>query len=237
MDTSSLWSKWQFSLPELPGTYEEIDLLRKRYGAKTFKKGKSTEKRFKSYSEDYKILHLAMHTLLDQDSPERSFLAFTPLADKAEDGKLFANEIRNLGLNSSLTILSACNSGTGELAAGEGVLSLSRMFLLGGSSSVIMTLWSVDDRASKELIGKFYEDIAYDLTVSEALRSSKMDFLRNADKLESHPYFWAGFIQLGKDTSIDIDKNLFRWPYVVSALFVIFLFLTGLFYIKTKSRR
>lgn len=236
MDTSNVWRKWRNSLPELPGTYEEVKLLRKKYGAKTFSKKRSTEKRFKEHAEGYKILHLAMHTLMDEGSPENSFFVFTPLADKEEDGKLFANEISSFRLNSALTVLSACNSGTGELAAGEGILSLSRMFILGGSSSVIMTLWSVDDRASKELINKFYQNLSFDMTISEALRSSKSDFIINSGKLQAHPYFWAGFIQLGKDDRIELEERNLKLPYLISGLVILALIVFFLFFKNTKSR-
>jgi len=141
-----------------------------------------------------------------------------------------------LDLNASLTVLSACNSGTGELIAGEGVLSLSRTFILAGSSSVVMTLWSVDDQTSMQLIDRFYRDLALDMSVAEALRSAKLNFLSNASKLNAHPYFWSGFIQLGRDTNIDIKKKNKKWPWYAGGVIIVALILLLAMSLNAKSR-
>ena len=179
---------------------------------------------------------MAMHTFMDEDNPVNSCLVFTPFADQSEDGRLHANEIRNLKLNSSLTILSACKSGTGRLLSGEGVMSLSRMFILAGSSSVIMTLWSVDDQTSLKLIENFYRHLSAGETITTALCSSKLDFLAEASKLHAHPYFWSGFIQLGRDTEIQIVKKNTKWLWYAGGAILAGLIIILLFFKKTKPR-
>ncbi len=236
MKSDSIWKIWESMLPELTGTLKEVKLIEDNYNAKTYIKTRATEKHFKDMAGNFNILHLAMHSIMDETKPDNSFLAFTPFADKSENGRLYANEIRNLNLNASLTILSACNSGTGELIEGEGVLSLSRTFIMAGSSSVIMTLWSVDDQTSMQLIDKLYRDLELGMSVAEALRSSKRYFILNANKLYAHPYFWSGFVQLGKDTNIDIKKKSMRWPWYAGGVILLALILLFVIPQNTKSR-
>ncbi len=234
-DKNEIWNNWMPQLPELTGTIEEVEILKRNFGANTFSGETATENKFKESASDYKVLHMAMHTLIDEDRPGNSFLAFTPLADETEDGRLYPNEIRNLDLNSSLTILSACKSGTGRLVSGEGVMSISRMFILAGSSSVIMTLWSVDDQTSLRIIENLYGHLADGMSITSALRSSKRDFLNEAGKLHAHPFFWSGFIQLGRDATIQIPKTRSRIPWYAGGGVLAVFIITFLIYRKTKT--
>jgi len=234
-DTGKIWNRFLHQLPELPGTLEEVEILKRTFTGKTFFGNQATEEEFKSKVSDFKVLHLAMHTVINDEDPVNSFLAFTPFADIKEDGRLYPNEIRNLELNSGLTVLSACKSGSGELASGEGVMSISRMFLLAGSGSVIMTLWSVDDQASLKLIEGFYRQAAKGETITKALYLSKLGFIEDAGKLQAHPYFWAGFIQLGRDDEIKIaNSSGRRLIFIASGLLIIILITIGLYKAKTR---
>ena len=234
-DTGKIWNRWLHQLPELPGTLEEVEILKRTFTGKTFFGNQATEEEFKAKVSDFKVLHLAMHTVINDEEPVNSFLVFTPFADNKEDGRLYPNEIRNLELNSALTVLSACKSGSGELASGEGVMSISRMFLLAGSGSVIMTLWSVDDQASLKLIEKFYKQAAKGETITKALYLSKLGFIEDAGKLHAHPYFWAGFIQLGRDDEVKIaNSSGRRLILIASGLLIIILITIGLYKAKTR---
>jgi CHAT domain-containing protein len=162
----------------------------------------ATEEVFKEQSGDYDILHLAMHTLVNDQEPMYSKMAFTQNKENNEDGFLNTYEIYNLELNSRLAVLSSCNTGSGKLQKGEGVISLARGFKYAGCPSIVMTMWPVEDNSSIRLMEYFYQAISQGKSKDQALRKAKLKFLENSDPLHSHPYFWAGYILVGNKTSL-----------------------------------
>ena len=162
----------------------------------------ATEARFKESSGDYDILHLAMHTLVDDHNPMYSKMAFTQEKNSGEDGFLNTYEIYSMNLDSRMAVLSSCNTGTGKLEKGEGVISLARGFKYAGCPSIVMTMWPVEDNSSIRLMEYFYQAISKGKSKDEALREAKLRFLENADPLHAHPYFWAGYILIGDQSSL-----------------------------------
>jgi CHAT domain-containing protein len=114
------------------------------------------------------------------------------------DGTLTNYDIKNLDVRPELVVLSACNTGQGEIE--EGIIGLSRGFLEAGVKSVQSSLWSIDDYASSEIIKEMYMNLKKGQKKSEALRNSKLDYLSKADKLRKHPYYWAGMVHIGDDS-------------------------------------
>lgn len=113
-----------------------------------------------------------------------------------EDGVLTALETGDLDLwGTRLVVLSACDTGVGEIKTGDGVYGLRRALRLAGAESVIATLWKVDDAATRDLMIQFYERLQSGQGRSEALRSTQLKML-NSSKWQ-HPYYWASFIQSG----------------------------------------
>ncbi len=194
-------------LPELVGTYQESRQIRKLLGGRLLTGRKASESSFKESGPSYQILHLAMHSIPDNRNSMNSCLVFTPGADGQEDGALFVHEVYNLNLNASLTVLSACETGSGQLAGGEGILSFGRAFMYAGCPNLVMTLWTVDDRSSKEIMIDFYKSLIAGSGVSGSLRSSKLNYLSKADPLHAHPHFWAGFIELGQDKVLQLSER------------------------------
>jgi hypothetical protein len=105
--------------------------------------------------------------------------------------------VYNLDLNNTnLVVLSACQTNLGERSAGDEIVGLNRAFIYAGTPSVMATLWSVEDAATRELMVAFYrylKDEGY--TKGEALRQAQIDVLQNPDT--AHPYYWAGFVLTG----------------------------------------
>ena len=118
-----------------------------------------------------------------------------------EDGVLTAEEIAALDLQGvEWAVLSACDTGVGEVQVGEGVLGLRRAFEVAGARTVIMSLWPVDDRATRSWMRALYDGrFARDLGTPEAVRAASLELLRDrrAKGLSTHPYYWAGFIAAG----------------------------------------
>jgi CHAT domain-containing protein len=114
-----------------------------------------------------------------------------------EDGFLQLHDIYNLKLNAELVVLSACDTGLGKDVRGEGLVGLTRGFMYAGASSVVASLWKVDDAASAELMTHFYKAMFEDdLTPAAALRSAKETMWRQ--KHWRSPYYWSAFVLQGE---------------------------------------
>jgi len=207
------------NLSPLTGTREEIDAISELL--KTTKRfdTEATEDYFKSRAGKYGILHLAMHTIIDNQNPLYSKLVFTPGPDgSAEDGFLNTYELFRLHLPGQLAVLSACNTGGGKLESGEGIISLARGFFYAGIPSVVMTLWEIEDHSSASLMQLFYANLKTGLPNDIALQQAKLDYLDQAGKLQSHPYFWAGYVNIGKTHSIDFKTSIVPLSIVLIAI-------------------
>ncbi len=148
--------------------------------------------------DQYRILHFATHTVIDNEHPELSGIVLSLVDDKGRprDGFLPLYDIYNLKLKSRLVVLSACRTAIGKQIRGEGLMGLSRGFLYSGVSSVVASLWSVQDKATAELMRRFYSGMLQrHLTPSAALRAAQNSFANDANW--SSPYYWAAFTLQG----------------------------------------
>ncbi len=109
----------------------------------------------------YRIVHFATHALLNNDHPELSgiVLSLVDQQGRSTDGFLRLNEIYNLNLSADLVVLSACETGLGKQIKKERLIGLARGFMAAGAQRVVSSLWKVDDEATAELMGRFYERI------------------------------------------------------------------------------
>ena len=96
-----------------------------------------------------------------------------------------------------LVVLSACQTALGKLAETEGIIGLSRSFLMAGARTVVVSLWSVDDEATRLLMEYFYKALFEGKTVPEALRAAQLELKGQADY--KNPYYWAGFVVVGAE--------------------------------------
>ena len=185
-------------LSNLANTQDEINNLKKYFNVKVYLGKNATESAFKKDAADYRVLHLAMHTIINNENPLYSKLIFfKPKGDTLEDGMLNASELINIELHADMAVLSACNTGSGKMRKGEGIMSLSRDFFYAGVPGIIMTAWAVEDRAGVVLMEYFYKYIAQGKPRNEALRLAKLEYLDNCDKLTSHPHYWASYMNVG----------------------------------------
>ena len=119
----------------------------------------------------------------------------------AEDGILTAEEVVSLNLEGvEWAVLSACDTGLGRIKAGEGVFGLRRAFQIAGVRTVIMSLWAVEDEATRLWMRSLYEGrLVRHLSTSRAVRDASIAVLadRRAKRLSAHPFYWAGFVAAG----------------------------------------
>jgi CHAT domain-containing protein len=102
-------------------------------------------------------------------------------SEESEDGFLTSSEAAELSLDSELAVLSACKTGVGDYVTGEGVMGMSRAFLIAGSRAVLMSLWQVDSAATEELVVAFYSRLMSGSTAAVALREAKQLFVEGPD--------------------------------------------------------
>ena len=123
-----------------------------------------------------------------------------------EDGILTALEVSNLNLTGTkLVVLSACDTGLGNIAAGEGIYGLRRALVIAGAESQVISLWKVDDEATKDLMVAYYQRLKAGEGRSEALRQTQLEMLRGEQS--QHPYFWASFILSGDWTPMELSAS------------------------------
>lgn len=149
--------------------------------------------------DQYRIVHFATHGVLRTDHPELSKLVLSLYNQRGEgqDGFLRLNDVYNLRLNADLVVLSACQTALGKEIRGEGLVGLTRGFMYAGAARVLASLWSVEDRATAELMGNFYRGmLRKGLTPAEALRQAQLEIAR--EPAWKSPYYWAGFSLQGE---------------------------------------
>jgi CHAT domain-containing protein len=214
---------------ELPGTNKETESIRKIIkGNNLFLENENaTESEFKIRSNDYQILHLAVHGMGDYESSINSRLVFKNKLDSLNDGNLFLYEVYNLNLNNSrLAILSACETGIGKEFKGEGIFSMARGFARAGCPAIIMSLWKVNDIVSAELMTEFYKNLKKGKKINESLRAAKVHYIKNADPSAVYPGNWAAFVPLGQVEAIYNNKiNLFIIIGLILSVFLILIIL------------
>ena len=153
------------------------------------------EKRVKSPElQDYRYVHFATHGVLDETMPQLSGLLLAP--GISEDGILYLNEIFGLRLNAEMVVLSACETGSGKYARGEGLVGLTRGFLYAGAASLLVSLWQVADASTADLMVDFYTNRLSGMSPASALQSSKVSQIRKNYKF-ARPYYWAPFVYIG----------------------------------------
>lgn len=181
---------------------------------------RATKSAFITHSSEYRILHLATHGKANDKSGDYSFLAFSQRSDTTEDYKLYVRELYNMHLKADLVVLSACETGVGELQRGEGIISLARGFSYAKAKSIITSLWSVNDASTKELMENFYQYLKDGKTKDAALRQAKIDYVERHTNDEAHPFFWAGFVAIGDMDSLDSRMNWW-WIGILGILILI----------------
>jgi len=206
----------------LPATKEEVrgvqNLFRERAGffARWF--GNDAQVRLEQQASeaylkstrlaDFRYVHFATHGFVNESKPKLSGLLLAPeraasapfeppVASQKEDGILYLGEIYNLNLNADLVVLSACETGLGKMAKGEGLIGLARGFLYAGAANLLVSLWQVNDASTANLMIDFYRNRLEGKSKAAALREAKLRMIERHAKY-AKPYHWAPFVLIGK---------------------------------------
>ena len=211
---------------------DKISSLFKNRKRKIFRREEANKEQLINHNlDDYKIIHFATHSIIDEKIPDRSSIVLSIDENLTEDGFLLMREIYNLELNSDLVTLSSCQTGLGEFIKGEGIEGINRAFFYSGASSVLMSLWAVNDQASYQLMERFYFHLRSSESIMSALRKAKLEII-DSNAL-SHPYYWAGFIVSGKADEIIFPNPMNKWLFFG----ISFLLVAGITLATVKSLR
>jgi CHAT domain-containing protein len=176
---------------DLPGAQLEAEKLAARFSVQNLLlRKKASKTAFNALAGDASFIHVASHGQFDSANPLRSGLILAP--DGANDGRLNVSDLYQLQLDAEIVTLSACETGLGAVASGDDVVGLTRGFLYAGASTVITSLWQVDDDATAALMLSLYEHIQKEGR-RNALRQAQIETRAKF----SHPFFWAAFYLTG----------------------------------------
>ena len=177
----------------------------------------------------YGIIHLATHASVNNETPLKSFIAFYPSTNsQADNYKLYAPEIYNMNLDSTqLIILSACETGTGKLVKGEGLMSLSRAFAAAGCPNIITSLWKAEDKTTAFITQHLHHYLDKGYTNDKALQQAKLDLLKSdtIDPRFKTPNYWAHLIFIGNYEPNHKKKNWWWVAIGIIAGAIIYSFL------------
>jgi len=178
--------------PTLRHANQEVQAIATLYNSQALIGSAATESVLRAHAGDYHIVHLAAHGLLE---PVQSLFSRIVLApDKDADGLLEVREVYGLDLkNTSLVVLSACQTQLGARNRGDDLVGLNRAFLYAGTPTVIASLWHVDDEMTSMFMIAFYTHLKAGKSKAEALRAAQGELRAK----QPSPYYWAGFVLTG----------------------------------------
>jgi CHAT domain-containing protein len=216
-----------YRFPPLPGSQEEIGGL----PGVSYSGPRAIKTRFLKDLNRYPILHLATHAVSSVDNAAGSFIAFYPQKDSPIEDCLFLEELYGLDMNKTkLVVISACETGQGELVSNEGVISLARAFAYAGCGSSISSLWKADDQSTSFIIRRFYVYLEKGYKKSTALRQAKLDYLASGTVNRS-PAYWSHLVLIGDTAPLYPRGPSWWWGLLL------FPFGGGLWWIIRKRKK
>ncbi len=226
-NTYSLLSSTATFMP-LKHNQSEVNSLANTLNGYTLTGMAATESAFKKEAKNYGVLHLAMHAYVNDKNPNYSHLVFAPSKNSIEDRYLYAYELYNMRLNADLAVLSACETGNGQIQKGEGVMSLSRAFKYAGVPNIVMSFWKADDFYTKYIMTQFYQFLKLGVGKNEALKQAKIAQLATAkdNKEAAHPFYWANFVLVGNAQPIQFKQPI-PWIWMASGICCLVVLLWG----------
>src|SRR5699024_10314394 len=228
------------SLLSLPNASQEVESIAEEMNSvgttRTFLDSGATPLAFRSGVSDSRILHVASHSKISEDTPLFSTIYLHPGTDEESadslSGQIFAYQLFNMDLENELIMLNSCESASGEYFQGAGIMGISRALRYAGAQSLVLNLWQVEDQLASDFAISFYEGLSEGKTKPVALREAKINFLKNRN---ANPHYWGAYMLNGNPQPV-VDNKFFIAP-----LFAFTIFLIGglilYYYISPKAVR
>lgn len=196
-------------LSELKYNTKEVAEIQTLIGGEVLPGAAATKCKFEATAGDCQVLHLATHGKSNNEAGNYSFLAFSESPDSTENSLFYVKDLQNLHIPAELVVLSACETGLGELQKGEGVVSVGKGFSYAGARSILTTLWQVNDNTTAKLMPLFYKYLQKGYSKEVALQQAKKAFI--ASNRNAHPFYWSGYLIFGDMEKMDLKKPSPFW--------------------------
>ncbi|WP_299603715.1 CHAT domain-containing protein [uncultured Aquimarina sp.] len=209
---------------ELPFSVDEKKHIEEHFDGTFLKNEDATYANFIDQLKDHTILHLSTH------AASGSFAS--PASIQFTDQNILVNQLYGLQLDADLVVLSACETGVGAIAKGEGPLSIARGFQYAGIPNTLFSLWKVNDKTTSQLMRYFYKNLKDQNSNTHSLHTSKLEYLtsKKITNAQKSPYYWASFVYYG---SYEHPVTKSYW-IIISILFFIIVLLLLLIRRKLK---
>ena len=172
----------------IPHVNDEIDAIARVFPeSESLRNEAATAQALKTHTAGADVLHLACHARFRSDNPLFSSLQLS-------DGPFTVRDALQLNLKGTLVTLSACETGVNAIIPGDELIGLARGFFSAGAPSVLLSLWTVDDEATRQIMEEFYRQLCGGGSTARALRLAQMQLM----KRQEHPFFWAPFVLVGR---------------------------------------
>ena len=210
-------SSSQSSIPAVKKEYDEIKAVMQ---GDFFSEKKASLAVFNKQLAEVNLLHISTHSFLQGKEN-------MPVLQLADD-RFFLFELYGKTFRPQLVVLSACRTGHGMLAKGEGIISLARGFTATGAAGIIAGLWDVNDETTAALMGSFYKVLSSGQNPATALHNAKLNWLKqqNIQQFYKLPYYWAGMVYYGDNNPVEINRQSFLskywWVALIAAGIIIF---------------
>lgn len=178
----------------------------------------STRSTFYELAGNSRILHLATHSIVENEDPLFSALYLHQAVSDAEngnqtsdDGIVRAYNLFDIDLSADLVVLSSCESAQGKYIAGSGILGLSRAFSYAGAESLLMNLWPVKDQTASQITSQFFANLDSGSDKARSLRKARLNYLNTVN---SDPFLWGGYVIHGNIAAVHSETGFFKLKVV-----------------------
>ncbi|NVO01189.1 MAG: CHAT domain-containing protein [Bacteroidetes bacterium] len=182
--------------------------LKKVFEGGFFIREQASINNFKEEAIKFDILHISSHTIVNDEFPMKTEIAFSDIEkSKTQNPFFLASDLYNMQFKASLVVLASCQTGIGQFNKCEGIMSLSHGFSYAGCPSLVYSLWEVDEQETNKLLKYFYEGILAGHYKDEALHKAKIKYLKESNETTANPFFWGGFVFSGDPSPYAFEDN------------------------------
>ena len=192
------------ALPDLPVVKREIRMLDRLFPRSVVAlDAEASEAALDDRLGKARVVHLASHATVNEAQPLYSHIDLWPDTTASEDGQIYLYELAGRRMDADLVVLSGCSTARGQVLAGEGMNGLQYAFRAAGAGASVATLWHVDDKASGDLMERFYLHLRDGMPKDRALRQAQLDYLAEARGPRASPFFWAAPVLYGNTAPLE----------------------------------
>jgi CHAT domain-containing protein len=210
-----------FSLSNLPFSESLFDNLARSIEGEFLADSMATKENLNTKFQDFNVIQFITHGSGNLINPEKNKIYLYNEVLRLSDVYRLKTE------KNPLVILAGCETGLGGYDFSEGGINFTRAFFYAGAESVLTSFWKLDDKATSEILSRYYQNLSQGESSADALHKAKVTYLEEARGRTAHPVYWAGLYHTGSNQKINLNSNRFNFNYMWFGLGVIILVITG----------